>query len=189
MAEPNKTRYEYSRIIAKQGIGFEDNDKVVFGTGSDASVYYDGDRITHLNAEEIFRKNITTPLYATTDEQVLLATQRQIVFMPDRAAKITALRVGWTQIPGTTTTLPMWLGKRLAAGGASQWLLPGPLGTVDLSIIDTAYFSHEYELTSDTDKLVLAAGDVIYASVYLAGTSLMTTGLGGALTLEYEVYG
>jgi len=196
MAEPNKTRYEYSRIIAKQGVGFEDNDKLVFGTDSDASVYFDGTRITHLNAEEIFRKNITIPLYGTTSGSLAEVAKRQIVFMPDRAARITALRVGWTQLPASVDTvaeMPLWIGKRLAAGGASQQLLSNSNATselfaVDMMLINTAYFSHEYVLTANTAVKTLAAGDVIYASLTVPGT-LTADGRGGALTLEYEVYG
>lgn len=226
MAAPPETRFYHSRIVAKQGIQFEDDDKIVWGTDNDgssyfdgtavqhkdvdhvfqvdvqlnddkhlvlgsdndASVYFDGTRVTHANAEEIFRKNVTIPIYASTDYTSATLRKRSAILIPDRASKVTAVRVGWTQVPHTSTYIPLWIGKRAAATPTTtEWLLAAP-GTVDMEGIATAYFGKEYTMTSSSTIPVLAAGDYVFASLTLPSI-LNTAGLGGAVTLEYEVYG
>lgn len=211
MAATPKTRYRtsqgifYQTVECQKGLKVEgsavfttdivlrDNVRAIFGTDSDASVYFDGTRLTHANAEELFFKHVTIPLYGTTGTQFKYNTKKTPVFMPDRAAYVKSARVGWTQAPGTTDSIGIRfrVGKRAAATPTTtEWVLKGAgsTGSVDLSTIGTAYFGSEYDLTSDTDILTLAAGDFIFSSIELPDC-LHTVGMEGGLTLEYEVYG
>ena len=179
----------FGTTVFRDSLALKDSKKLIFGTDSDASVWFDGTRLTHANAEILFRKNISIPLYATTDQSFM----HQGIFVPDRAALIKAIRVGFTTIVGTTVTVPLRVGVRnTISPTTTDWVIGGGgtgiLGSVDLSIIGTTYFGHEYALTSNTAALTLAAGDYVYASVETESL-LPTAGAGGVLTLEYEVYG
>jgi len=178
----------FGTTVMRDSMALKDSKKLIFGTDSDASVWFDGTRLTHANAEILFRKNISIPLYATSDQSFL----HQGIFVPDRAALIKSVRVGFTTIVGTTTTIPLRVGVRSAsAPTTTQWIIGGGgtgiLGSVDLSIIGTTYFGHECALTGVTDTLTLAANDYVYASVETE-TLLPTAAAGGVLTMEYEVY-
>jgi len=189
MATP-ETQWKHSIQRFNQGIILDDSKPVRFGTDGDASVWYDGTRLTHANAEILFRKNISVPLYATTDAGILLNSKFTGIMTSDRAAYIKAVRVGWQQVPGTTAALGVQLRVAVvpvASPTTTEWVIGGAGGSVDVTTIGTAYFGHEYSLTTDTDILTLAAGDYVFASAEIPG-ALNTTGLGGVLTMEYEVY-
>lgn len=178
----------WGTAVFRDSIVLKDGKKLILGTDSDASVWHDGTRLRHANAEILFRNHVSIPLYATTDQSFLT----QGIFVPDRACVVKAIRVGFTTIVGTTVTVPLRVGVRpTTAPTTTEWLIGGGgagiIGSVDLSIIGTTYFSHEYELTTNAAAVLLAAGDYVYASVETK-TLLPTAGAGGVLTLEYEVY-
>ena len=177
-------------IFAGEVVVTDDN-KIVWGTGLDASVYWDNtnSRLTHAGAEEIFRKYVTAPLYATTDGRRVTNAKFGIL-APDRPVLITAARVSWTQVPGTTTAIPLFIKKRKYSQvtGTAYNLLYGDGHSADMTIIGTTFFPHEYTLTATAAYKTLAAGDLLYGSIDVSGV-LVTAGIGGALAIEYEVYG
>jgi len=194
MSTPPVTRFKSSQVVGEKGLKVIDDIAVVFGTGNDASVYWDNSnsRLTHNGAEEIFRKYVTVPLYATTALGVKTPNSKFGILAPDRPTLITAARVAWAQVPHTSGShaIPFFLKKRKYSQvhGTAYNLLFGNGHSADMALLGTAFYPHEYALVATAATKTLAAGDFLYGSMDVP-TGLTTAGIGGVLTIEYEVYG
>lgn len=177
-------------LAASLGVEIPDGSALSWGNSLDASITWDGTRLAHTGAEQIFRRDITVPISGSTNSSLGNVGHQSGVFAPDRAMLIKSCRFAWTQVPQSTTAGDAWalrLVRKGRSGIASSNLFEVP-GSVLMSGM-TNYIVRDVTLTTNTTLLTLAAGDYIVASIDVNGISVLNTaGLGGAVTLEYEVY-